>query len=156
MLLVDPRERADAGDVVGDERLVADDPAVVAGRDLEDHARADLAGRAVLQPVAEPPRDADADMVVLAQARARDGLDVLHPVPAGLEHHPADHEVVEVVDVDAPERCRADLVGILERLRLETGHLSILAQRVHAGRDRRIVLVGLDQLARVARRDHKA
>ena len=131
-LLVDPRERADAGDVIGDEGLVADDPAVVTGRDLEDHAWSDLAGRAVLEPVAESPLDADADVVVLAQVSTRDGPDVLHPVPAGLEHHPADHDVVEVVDVDPPERRRAGLVGSLERLRQETSHGSVLTPRASA------------------------
>ena len=133
-LLVDPRERAHTGDVVGDERLVADDPAVVAGRDLEDHAGSDLARRAVFEPVAEPARDADADVVVLAEARPGDRLDVLQPVPARLERHPADHEVVQVVDVDPPERGRPGLVGGFERLRLETGHGSVLAPRVIATR----------------------
>ena len=121
-LLVDPRERTDAGNVVGDEGLVADDPAVVAGWDVEDHARPDLDGRAVLESIGEAARDADPDVVVLAQARPGDGLDVLLPVPARLEHHPADHQVIEVVDVDPAERRRPDLVRCLERLCLETGH----------------------------------
>ena len=68
-------------------------------------------------------------MVVLAEAGPGDGLDVLQPVPARLQHHPADHEVVEVVDIDAPEQRGTNLVGNLERLRLETGHGMILTPR---------------------------
>src|SRR3990172_8629793 len=120
--LVDAGERAHAGDVVGHPRLIADDPAVVPRRDVEDRVRPDLEGRAVLHAHAEPAPEADADVVVLAEPGPGQGLDVLDPVPARLELRAADDQVIERVDLDLAEWRPTDLVGRGEGLGLESGH----------------------------------
>src|SRR3990172_6740567 len=120
--LVDAGERAHAGDVVGHPRLIADDPAVVPRRDVEDRVRPDLEGRAVLHAHAETAPEADADVVVLADPGPGQGLDVLDPVPARLELRAADDQVIERVDVDPAVRRPADLVGRSEGFGLESGH----------------------------------
>ncbi len=121
-VLGDAGERAHAGDVVRHPRLVADDPAIVPRRDVEDRAGPDLEGRPVLHPDPQPALEADADMVVLAEPGPGERLDVLDPVPARLEDRATDDEVVERVDVDPAERGATDLVGHIERLELQAGH----------------------------------
>src|SRR3990172_5972964 len=120
--LVDAGERAHAGDVVGHPRLIADDPAVVPRRDVEDRVRPDLEGRAVLHAHAEPAPEADADVVVLAEPGPGQGLDVLGPVRPRLDLRAGDDQVVEREDVDPAVRRPADLVGRSEGFGLESGH----------------------------------
>ena len=61
-----PPERPHPGEVVGLPRLVADDPAVMPGRDVEDHAGTDLHRRAVVGPDPKATTNADTEVVVLA------------------------------------------------------------------------------------------
>src|SRR5918998_1463398 len=69
--------------------LVADHLGVVAWRDRDDVAGADLTLGAVVHPHAHPARDHIAEVRHLARVRARDRLDVLGPPPARLERPPS-------------------------------------------------------------------
>ena len=99
-----PGERAHARPVDGDPGVVADDPCVVARRDLVGLVGADLIARTVLERDVRGPLERVALVVVLAQPRPGDQADALRPLPAGLEDLPADDGVADLVDLDAPER----------------------------------------------------
>ena len=70
-------ERAHPCEVVDDARLVAKNPGIVTGLDLEDHSRADLHLEPVGREEPQPAGHHDAEVVVLARVRQRDRLDVI-------------------------------------------------------------------------------
>ena len=101
-----------------DDRLVADDPGVVAlgeGGDVT-RDRVELAAVGHLDP--EGALDVVLEVRRLAEVGARDRLDVVGPAPAGLQREPADLAVADVEQLDQAVLEGAGLVGAAEVLLL--------------------------------------
>ena len=122
-------------------RIVTHNPGVVTGWDLVHHVGTDFELASIGQLHLEPAGERDAQVVVGAAVRPDRGLDINRPAPAGLHHHAADHDVVELVDLGpSAGEVRSDLVRLIQLLALEAGHLRrILPRRAgRAGGDARL------------------
>src|SRR4051794_24548419 len=96
--------------------LIAHDPAVVPGRDVEDIARAHLDHLAVIHRRRGLAGDDHPDMLDLARRLAKRGADMLGPFPARLISCAADSHPADMDELEASEIELADLVGLLEAL----------------------------------------
>src|SRR2546423_8143948 len=92
------RVRPEPAPVQLDARLIAGDLGIVTGRDIEHVAGIDLHRGPVVQLDRHGPGEAIADVVGLAGVGLCDRLDVLGPLPAGLEHALADRMATDVDD----------------------------------------------------------
>ena len=90
---------AELAEVESDARFISDDLSIVAGMECIDIARADLSLGAVVGIDLHSPGNDVAQMGDLARLRASDGLDIVAPLPAGLEEALADHMTANVQDV---------------------------------------------------------
>ncbi len=109
------------------EGLVPHDPGVVSRRDLEGVAGADLKCTAVVHDHVQRPGQDVADVAVQARGGLDGGRHVLRPAPAGLPGQAGDIRLIEVDDIDVPERKRPDNVRRRDGLALQTRHVRIIA-----------------------------
>src|SRR4029079_3669337 len=101
-------------------------PGVVPGRDLVDVTLVHLDLRAIVHQDVQRSGEHVAHVTVLAGGCPDHGLDVLRPTPTGLPGEPGDRRLVEVDDIDVPERERADDVrGGHQALPLQARHVRI-------------------------------
>ena len=84
------REDPRAGELDRLERLVADHPRIVTGRNVIDVVDADFARFARIAFHMEPPAEHNPLMMDLAGMRMSDRTDVTRPSPSGLEKEPPD------------------------------------------------------------------
>src|SRR5919198_4931915 len=109
-----------------DERLVAEDPGIVARLDHVRIAGADVNRRTVVVDDVDLARNDVAEVRHLAAVGARHGLDALRPPPAGLEGE-APHLVAADPDhVDLGLLRRTALVGLVEVAGLHACHRCLL------------------------------
>lgn len=86
----------DTGPLDHHRRLVADDPAVVPRRDVDDIVGAELVRRSVYETEPRATGDHDADVTCLAPLSANGRTHVLGPSPAWLVDDVPDREVPEL------------------------------------------------------------
>ena len=110
--------------------LVAHDPGVVPGRDLERVALDDVELGPIVHHDMQLPGDRVPDVAVLARVRVNGRRNVLGPPPARFPDEAPDRRLVEIDDVDPTPREPADLIGAGEALALKTRHGLILASGV--------------------------
>ena len=115
-------EGADPGPFDLYERLVADRPAVVSRRDVEDVLGAELELRAVLELDAEPSRQDHPEVPCLAPLAADRGAHAVVPAPARLMDEVADRDVSEVDHAHLDEGKLDDLVRPAEVLDVVLRH----------------------------------
>ena len=92
--------------VEGDEGLVADDPRIVAGRDVDDIVRAGLDLLAAVHPDAQAAAQDQLEMVDLARRRADDAFTSSDQRQPGSRTASPDHQPAAEVDVAAGCRGR--------------------------------------------------
>src|SRR5687768_5120130 len=97
-------------------RLVADHPAVVAGRDVKEVAGAHLDHPAVVHRRRRAARHDHSDMLDQARLLAERSADMDRPFPPRLIGRPADDHLAHVDQLEPPELELAHLVGRLEPL----------------------------------------
>src|SRR5918912_464732 len=98
------------------DRLVAEDPGVVAARQRRDVTGAGDKLGAVVHPDRQPSRDVVLEVGRLAAVGTRDRLDVVRPAPARLQNQPPDLAAADLENLGAPVGKLARLVGRLEAL----------------------------------------
>jgi hypothetical protein len=106
-----------AGELEGDVRLVADHPAIVAGRtrrDVEEGAGAEFVDGAVVHGGGGAAGEDQADVFDIAAGSAGGGTDVFGPLPAGLVSGAADGHGAEVDEFEFSFFESADFVGGFE------------------------------------------
>jgi hypothetical protein len=108
----------------GDIRLVADHPAVVSRRDVEDVSLVQLGNGAVVHCSRRAPRDNDADMLNRAARRAGSGADMRRPSPARLVDRAADRHAAYPNNLELALLKRANFVRLLEPLQ---HHIHVLS-----------------------------
>jgi len=86
---------AHSGDVHGYDRFVADDPGVVAGRDVADIPRTELHFGAIVHADVQPARNVILQVGRLAAMGLCQRFDARGPTPAGLERRAPEGDVVD-------------------------------------------------------------
>src|SRR6266511_2118049 len=123
--LVALRVLTDLAEVEDHAGLVPDVLGVVAGRDRHRLAGADLGLLAVVHEDAHPTGEHVSEMRDLARISLRDRLDVLRPLPPGLEGPPPHLLAAELDDLYLTVSLeRTGLVGGIEALGLNARHVS--------------------------------
>jgi hypothetical protein len=102
--------------VDGDVGFVADDPAVVAGLDVEDVAGIHLDDAAIIHCRSGSTGDNHTDVGDIAALLAQGFADVLGPAPTGLIRGAADGHAAEMDEFELAFFEGADFVGVLELL----------------------------------------
>src|SRR5204862_2919186 len=109
-----------------DEGLVPEHPGVVARGDPVGVARSEIDRCPILVLDVDPAGDDVTKVLGLAAVGSDDRLDALGPAPARLEREPADLRLADLDDVDHCLLGLADLVGAVQVLRFDSGHLRLL------------------------------
>jgi hypothetical protein len=110
------------GPLEHDRRFVADHPAVVPGRDVDDFERGDLVPSPVFEPDSGPAGQQHADMTCLAPLPAHSRAYMLGPAPAWLVDDVPDREVPELDEL-CPQQWKLDrLVRRGEPLQAQVDH----------------------------------
>jgi hypothetical protein len=86
----EPAEAVDTRDLDGLERLVADHPRIVAGRDVKHVVGGDIHLVAIVHEHVEPAAERDAEVAEGAPPRSHRRLEVDRPSPAGLDRRATD------------------------------------------------------------------
>src|SRR5271156_3405232 len=111
----------------GDVGLVADHPAVVTRRDVEDVSRAYLGDGAVVRCSSCAARDDDADMLDRAARRAGRRTDMQRPSPAWFIGRAADRHAAYPNNLELSFLKGPNFVGLLEPLQ---HHIHVLSHRL--------------------------
>jgi hypothetical protein len=111
-----------AREVENVHRLVADDPGIVAGRDVANVERPELNLFTVLHPHREATREEDLDVVDRTRRSSRRRSHVRRPPPAGLLDAVPDGVGADPDDPDQRERKVSSRVRIVERLAPDRTH----------------------------------
>jgi AraC-like DNA-binding protein len=119
-----------------DVGLIADDPAVVAGRDREQITRFHRGFGSIGHLDRTPPADHQPKMLSRAEVRADERTDVLRPSPAGLIRGSPDHLAGDLEHLKSPVRELPDLRRLCEVDDLETFHEATMTDGHEAVLDR--------------------